>query len=101
MSLDSPWMLLSLAVVPLLVGAYVVLVRRRSRRAERLAAEAVTEARDPTGQFFTEKRMLSVLEKPAPSAAALVANVVASLQEHNAGAEPHDDVTILAVRRLP
>ncbi len=41
MSLDSPWMLLSLAVVPLLVVAYVGLVRRRSRRSERLAAEGL------------------------------------------------------------
>jgi Ca-activated chloride channel family protein len=41
MSLDSPWMLLSLAVVPLLVLAYVSLVRRRSRRADRLATEGL------------------------------------------------------------
>jgi len=41
MSLDSPWMLLSLAVVPLLVVAYVGLVRRRSRRSERLASEGL------------------------------------------------------------
>ena len=41
MSLGSPWMLLSLAVVPLLVVAYVGLVRRRSRRSERLAAEGL------------------------------------------------------------
>jgi Ca-activated chloride channel homolog len=41
MSLGSPWMLLWLAVVPLLVLAYVGLVRRRSRRAERLASEGL------------------------------------------------------------
>jgi Ca-activated chloride channel homolog len=41
MTLDSPWMLLCLAVVPLLVVAYVGLVRRRSRRAERLASEGL------------------------------------------------------------
>ena len=41
MSLDSPWMLLCLVVVPLLVVAYVGLVRRRSRRAERLASEGL------------------------------------------------------------
>ena len=41
MSLGSPWMLLSLALVPVLVLAYVRLVRRRSRRADRLAAEGL------------------------------------------------------------
>ena len=41
MSLGSPWMLLSLAVVPLLVLAYVKVVRRRSRRADRLATEGL------------------------------------------------------------
>ena len=41
MSLTSPWMLLWLAVVPVLVVAYVGLVRRRSRRADRLAAEGL------------------------------------------------------------
>ena len=41
MSLGSPWMLLWLAVVPLLVLAYVRLVRRRSRRASRLASEGL------------------------------------------------------------
>jgi Ca-activated chloride channel family protein len=41
MSLGSPWMLLWLAVVPFLVLAYVGVVRRRSRRAERLASEGL------------------------------------------------------------
>ena len=41
MSLGSPWMLLWLAVVPVLVLAYVRLVGRRSRRAGRLASEGL------------------------------------------------------------
>jgi Ca-activated chloride channel family protein len=41
MSLGSPWMLLLLAVVPLLVFAYVLALRRRGRRAARLAAEGL------------------------------------------------------------
>ena len=41
MTLGSPWMLLSLVLVPLLVVAYVRLVARRARRAERLAAEGL------------------------------------------------------------
>jgi Ca-activated chloride channel family protein len=45
MSFDSPWMLLLLALVPLLVAAYVWALRRRSGRAARLAAEGLV----PTG----------------------------------------------------
>ena len=41
MSLASPWMLLSLVLVPLLVLAYTRLVRRRARRADRLASEGL------------------------------------------------------------
>jgi Ca-activated chloride channel family protein len=41
MSLGSPWMLLWLAVVPLLALAYLRLVRRRARRTDRLAAEGL------------------------------------------------------------
>jgi sigma-B regulation protein RsbU (phosphoserine phosphatase) len=61
--------------------------------------DGVTEARDPARQFFTEKRLLSLLDVPAPPAAALLDGVIARLQEHVAGAEPSDDVTLLAVRR--
>ena len=41
MSIGSPWMLLLLAVVPLLVVAYVLALRRRGRRAARLASEGL------------------------------------------------------------
>jgi len=41
MALGSPWMLLCLAVVPLVVVAYARLVRRRARRADRLASEGL------------------------------------------------------------
>jgi Ca-activated chloride channel homolog len=41
MTLGSPWMLLWLAIVPVLVLAYTRLVRRRSRRADRLASEGL------------------------------------------------------------
>jgi sigma-B regulation protein RsbU (phosphoserine phosphatase) len=63
--------------------------------------DGVTEARNAAGEFFTEKRLLALLEAPARSAADLLAGVVAGLHEHSAGAEPSDDVTLLAVRRVP
>jgi sigma-B regulation protein RsbU (phosphoserine phosphatase) len=63
--------------------------------------DGVTEARDPTGVFFTEKRLLSILAEPVSSTTGLVDNVVDNLLHHIAGALPHDDVTMLAVRRAP
>jgi serine phosphatase RsbU (regulator of sigma subunit) len=62
--------------------------------------DGVTEARDPAGQFFTEERLRAILQQPIPAAGALVDRVIASLNDHIAGAEPYDDVTMLAVRRL-
>lgn len=61
--------------------------------------DGVTEARDPSGRFFTEARMLALLGPPAASAAGLLAAIRAGLDAHVAGGEPHDDVTMLAVRR--
>jgi phosphoserine phosphatase RsbU/P len=61
--------------------------------------DGVTEARNSAGQFFTEKRLLALLEGSVQSATALLDSVVANLHEHIAGAEPSDDVTMLAVRR--
>jgi anti-sigma regulatory factor (Ser/Thr protein kinase) len=63
--------------------------------------DGVTEARDPAGLLFTEKRLLAILEKPLGSAADLVGNIKAGLDSHGAGAAPCDDVTMLAVRRRP
>jgi len=63
--------------------------------------DGVTDARDPAGQFFTVQRLMTILQQPIPSAVALVDNLSASLQVHIAGAEPYDDVTMLAVRRVP
>jgi sigma-B regulation protein RsbU (phosphoserine phosphatase) len=63
--------------------------------------DGVTEARDPSGGFFTERRLLAILEEASPSATALVGKILAGLNDHIAGAEPHDDVTILSARREP
>jgi sigma-B regulation protein RsbU (phosphoserine phosphatase) len=65
-----------------------------------LYTDGVTEARDPAGAFFTEKRLLALLEKTTGSATDLLDAVVADVQAHTAGAEPSDDVTMLAVRRI-
>ena len=63
--------------------------------------DGVTDARDPNGKFFSKEGLLSLLEQPVPSAAALLDRIEASLQAHIADADQFDDITMLAVRRAP
>ncbi|MFQ5794627.1 MAG: PP2C family protein-serine/threonine phosphatase [Candidatus Bipolaricaulia bacterium] len=63
--------------------------------------DGVPEARDPDGKFFTEKRLLSLVEPSAPSATALLDRIETNLDAHIAEADQFDDITMLAVRRAP
>lgn len=60
--------------------------------------DGVTEARDPSRGFFTEKRLRSVLGQPIESAAGLLDRVQDSVRVFMAGAAQFDDITMLAVR---
>jgi sigma-B regulation protein RsbU (phosphoserine phosphatase) len=61
--------------------------------------DGVTDARDPSGKRFTQERLLSLLEQPIVSAAALLDIVAGHLNAHIADAIQFDDITLLAVRR--
>jgi sigma-B regulation protein RsbU (phosphoserine phosphatase) len=61
--------------------------------------DGVTDARDQSGRFFSEERLLALLSNGAPSAAALLASVENAVASYSAGSERSDDVTMLAVRR--
>lgn len=63
--------------------------------------DGVTDARDPSGAFFTQKRVLQMLAQPPSSAAALLGAVEASVHAHIATAAQFDDITMLAVQRTP
>ncbi len=63
-------------------------------------SDGVPDARDPAGNRFTQERLLSLLEQPAPSAAALLERIRANVWDHIGGAEQFDDITMLAARRL-
>ena len=63
--------------------------------------DGVTEARDPSGEFFEEDRLLALLKQPASSASEHLDRIEARLQAHTAGADQFDDITMLAVRRVP
>jgi sigma-B regulation protein RsbU (phosphoserine phosphatase) len=61
--------------------------------------DGVTEAKDGSGRFYSEERLLASIADRAPSASALLDRVEAAVATHSAGAERSDDITMLAVRR--
>ncbi|MBD2774201.1 PP2C family protein-serine/threonine phosphatase [Iningainema tapete] len=62
-------------------------------------SDGVTDARNPQGQFFTEEKLLSLLQQPADSATAVLDCIEASVNAHIANADQFDDITMLAVHR--
>lgn len=62
--------------------------------------DGVTEARNATGQFFTEDRLLELLRQPVPSASATLEQIESHVREFLGHTAFADDVTMLAVRRL-
>lgn len=64
-------------------------------------SDGVTDARSPEGIAFTEKRLLSLLEEPAPTAGAMLHLIKKQLRSHIADADPFDDITVLAVQQVP
>ena len=63
--------------------------------------DGVTEAVGPDGDFFTRKRLLSILKQNAYSASEMVAHIKSSVSAHVHNSPPSDDITLLAVQRLP
>lgn len=63
--------------------------------------DGVTDARSPQGRFFTQKRLLSLLNEPFPTLDSLLEQIQAQLQLHVEDASPFDDITLLAIKRLP
>jgi sigma-B regulation protein RsbU (phosphoserine phosphatase) len=61
--------------------------------------DGVTEARNADGDFFTDKRLLQLLEEPAASAADLLQRVEESVRSYSAFADQSDDITMLVARR--
>jgi sigma-B regulation protein RsbU (phosphoserine phosphatase) len=63
--------------------------------------DGVPESRGPDRAFFTEKRLITLIERPAASAEALLDRVLDAVGAHIADADQFDDITMLAVRRSP
>lgn len=63
--------------------------------------DGVPEAGAANGAFFTMKRLVSILEEPASTATDLINRIAQSLQDFIGEADQLDDVTLLAIRRIP
>jgi serine phosphatase RsbU (regulator of sigma subunit) len=63
--------------------------------------DGVTEAGASDGAFFTMEHLVSILDTPASAATELLDRIASSLQEHVGGADQFDDITMLAIRRIP
>lgn len=63
--------------------------------------DGITESRAPNGLLFGDDATDALLASPSGSADVLLDRVLDAVHGHAAGAPPADDVTLLAVRRLP
>lgn len=61
--------------------------------------DGVTEALNARGEFFGGERLNALMAQPVSTAAELLDGIRASVQAHIDGADPSDDIALLAVRR--
>lgn len=64
-------------------------------------SDGAVEAHSPGGEFFGEERLSACLERAQGDPQATLHEILRSIDEFTRGADPYDDVTLLAVRRLP
>jgi serine phosphatase RsbU (regulator of sigma subunit) len=62
--------------------------------------DGVTEARASNGDFFTSRRLESIIAGPASTAAGLLDRIANRIEKHVGGAEQFDDITLLSIRRI-
>jgi sigma-B regulation protein RsbU (phosphoserine phosphatase) len=62
--------------------------------------DGVIEALAPNGDFFTRKRLRSIIEQTPSSTSDLLDRIQTSVAAHVHNAPPSDDITMLAVQRL-
>lgn len=67
-----------------------------------LFSDGVTEAMAEDGSLFGEERFLSVVESAVEASARdLIAAIIGAVSDHAGGREQSDDLTLVALRRLP
>jgi phosphoserine phosphatase RsbU/P len=63
--------------------------------------DGVTEARSPTGEFFGEGRLLQAATMPGMTGKTISDNVERGLYAHIGDAAQFDDITMMAIHRMP
>jgi hypothetical protein len=63
--------------------------------------DGVTEATAADGRFFTTDQLVSILKTPSSTAVELLDRIAAGLQAHMGTGDQFDDITLLAIRRIP
>jgi serine phosphatase RsbU (regulator of sigma subunit) len=63
--------------------------------------DGVTEARNTDDEFFNEKRLVQMITTDFESAAELLKRIAEAIKAHTGKADQFDDITMLAIRRLP
>lgn len=63
--------------------------------------DGVTEAMNPDGVLFGEDRLHRLLFEPTKSVEQLLGNIEQAIDQHTTTAPQSDDITLLAVKRLP
>ncbi|HEX3512992.1 MAG TPA: PP2C family protein-serine/threonine phosphatase [Trebonia sp.] len=63
--------------------------------------DGVTEARSPTGEFFGEERLLQAACLPGVTGKTISENVERGLYAHIGEAAQFDDITMMAIHRMP
>jgi sigma-B regulation protein RsbU (phosphoserine phosphatase) len=61
--------------------------------------DGIPDARNTSGQRFTEAGLMALLEAPTTSASELIQRIVTAVSNHIGGAVQFDDITLLALRR--
>jgi sigma-B regulation protein RsbU (phosphoserine phosphatase) len=61
--------------------------------------DGVTDARDPSGEFFGENRVLAIARQAWPSAFSLMTDLEYRLLAHSGERSQYDDITMIALRR--
>jgi serine phosphatase RsbU (regulator of sigma subunit) len=62
--------------------------------------DGLTEAKNQSGDFYGDKRLLKLVAQPFRSAGELVNGILMDINQHIYGTEQYDDITMLAIRRM-
>jgi phosphoserine phosphatase RsbU/P len=64
-----------------------------------VCTDGVTDAKNPSGEFFSKDNLISLLTQPFDTAEEMLDRVKRRLQSHIAGTEQYDDITMVSFHR--